>query len=81
MDKDGTDSLDFPELQMMMCLKSDIDKCGRRNKGGCDEVLLPLNSTLFNTSSIFLQDDNEFINRQELACVMGMGNLGIDVKK
>ena len=25
MDKDGTDSLDFPELQMMMCLKSDID--------------------------------------------------------
>ena len=25
MDKDGTDSLDFPELQMMMCLKFDID--------------------------------------------------------
>merc|ERR1712212_1218537 len=62
VDKDGTGSLDFPEFLMMMCLKSDVENAE-------DEIR--------EAFQVFDGDGNGFINRQELACVMG--NLGIDL--
>jgi len=62
VDKDGTGSLDFPEFLMMMCLKSDRENAE-------DEIR--------EAFQVFDGDGNGFINRQELACVMG--NLGIEL--
>merc|ERR1712050_177296 len=62
VDKDGTGSLDFPEFLMMMCLKSDVENAE-------DEIR--------EAFQVFDGDGNGFINRQELACVMG--NLGIEL--
>merc|ERR1739838_41861 len=62
VDKDGTGSLDFPEFLMMMCLKADSENAE-------DEIR--------EAFQVFDGDGNGFINRQELACVMG--NLGIEL--
>eukprot|EP00090_Calanus_glacialis_P003722 TRINITY_DN12747_c0_g1_i1.p1 TRINITY_DN12747_c0_g1~~TRINITY_DN12747_c0_g1_i1.p1 ORF type:complete len:150 (-),score=65.32 TRINITY_DN12747_c0_g1_i1:123-572(-) len=59
VDKDGTGSIDFPEFLMMMSLKSDSENAE-------DEIR--------EAFQVFDGDGNGFINRQELACVMG--NLG-----
>eukprot|EP00092_Neocalanus_flemingeri_P095357 GFUD01121327.1.p1 GENE.GFUD01121327.1~~GFUD01121327.1.p1 ORF type:complete len:147 (+),score=45.35 GFUD01121327.1:46-486(+) len=59
VDKDGTGSLDFPEFLAMMRLKADSEDAE-------DEIR--------EAFQVFDGDGNGFINRQELACVMG--NLG-----
>eukprot|EP00092_Neocalanus_flemingeri_P056876 GFUD01067478.1.p1 GENE.GFUD01067478.1~~GFUD01067478.1.p1 ORF type:complete len:150 (-),score=53.36 GFUD01067478.1:94-543(-) len=59
VDKDGTGSIDFPEFLEMMSLKSDSENAE-------DEIR--------EAFQVFDGDGNGFINRQELACVMG--NLG-----
>merc|ERR1712109_362857 len=55
VDTDGTGSIDFPEVLMMMCLKADMENAE-------DEIRLAFN--------VFDGDGNGFINRQELAVVM-----------
>merc|ERR1712121_116473 len=59
VDKDGTGSIDFPEFLLMMSLKLDSENAE-------DEIR--------EAFQVFDGDGNGFINRQELACVMG--NLG-----
>jgi len=59
VDKDGTGSIDFPEFLMMMSIKADSENAE-------DEIR--------EAFQVFDGDGNGFINRQELACVMG--NLG-----
>merc|ERR1712154_437399 len=59
VDKDGTGSIDFPEFLMMMSLKADAENAE-------DEIR--------EAFQVFDGDGNGFINRQELAVVMG--NMG-----
>merc|ERR1719461_1228456 len=59
VDKDGTGSIDFPEFLLMMSLKLDSENAE-------DEIR--------EAFQVFDGDGNGFINRQELAVVMG--NLG-----
>merc|ERR1711997_111608 len=59
VDKDGTGMIDFPEFLSMMSLKQESENAE-------DEVR--------EAFQVFDGDGNGFINRQELACVMG--NLG-----
>jgi len=62
VDKDGTGSLDFPEFLMMMCLKSDKENAE-------DEIR--------EAFQVFDGNGNGYINRYELAVVMG--NLGLEL--
>merc|ERR1719167_1976810 len=59
VDKDGSGLLDFPEFLSMMVLKAESENAE-------DEIR--------EAFQVFDGDGNGFINRQELACVMG--NLG-----
>merc|ERR1711971_854427 len=59
VDKDGTGMIDFPEFLSMMSLKQESENAE-------DEIR--------EAFQVFDGDGNGFINRQELACVMG--NLG-----
>eukprot|EP00092_Neocalanus_flemingeri_P001216 GFUD01001295.1.p1 GENE.GFUD01001295.1~~GFUD01001295.1.p1 ORF type:complete len:150 (+),score=55.52 GFUD01001295.1:74-523(+) len=59
VDKDGTGSIDFPEFLEMMSMKADSENAE-------DEIR--------EAFKVFDGDGNGYINRQELACVMG--NLG-----
>ena len=79
VDKDGTGSLDFPEFLMMKCLKSDVENAEDEIREAFqvfDGVTRHMIRLTYTVSFIF-QDGNGFINRQELACVMG--NLGIEL--
>ena len=79
VDKDGTGSLDFPEFLMMMCLKSDVENAEDEIREAFqvfDGVTRHMIGLTYTVSFIY-QDGNGFINRQELACVMG--NLGIEL--
>merc|ERR1712179_558420 len=62
VDKDGSGMLDFPEFLSMMVLKAESENAE-------DEIR--------EAFQVFDGDGNGFINRQELACVMG--NLGIEL--
>merc|ERR1712183_384652 len=63
VDKDGTGMIDFPEFLMMMSLKADYENAE-------DQIR--------EAFQVFDGDGNGFINRGELACVMG--NLGEALK-
>ena len=76
MDKDGTGMIDFPEFLSMMSLKQESENAE-------DEIReafqvfdgVKFISWQFDQSKLLHhKDGNGFINRQELACVMG--NLG-----
>ena len=76
VDKDGTGSLDFPEFLMMMCFKSDVENAEDEIREAFQVFDGVLSQYLAPCLSLS-QDGNGFINRQELACVMG--NLGIEL--
>ena len=78
VDKDGTGSLDFPEFLMMMCLKSDRENAEDEIREAFqvfDGVTIIVNVS--GRDYLISQNGNGYINRYELAIVMG--NLGLQL--
>ena len=74
VDKDGTGMIDFPEFLSMMSLKQESENAEDEIREAF-QVFDGVKFVRFDQSKLLHhKDGNGFINRQELACVMG--NLG-----